>query len=129
MDILSFNLAAGKEWRLVELRGRFSRNIPQPDPELADIYTLRFQDGTASGRGAPNLYRFPFEAGEDQSLSIKPGVATLMAPVLEPEGLKEGEYFGYLERVFRWNIRNGELELSTQYETGEEAVLVYRPAS
>jgi hypothetical protein len=99
-----------------------------PDPEFTDTYSLRFQDGIASGRGAPNLYRFPFEAGRDQSLNIKPGATTLMAPFLEPEGLKEGEYFGYLERVYRWNLRDGELELSTRSETGEGAVLVYQPA-
>jgi hypothetical protein len=129
IEVLSFDLAAGKEWRLMELRGGAGFNRDMMDPEFADTYTLVFKDGAASGRGAPNLYRFLFEAGENQSLSIKPGIATLMAPIFEPEGFRESEYFGYLGRVYRWNLKDGELELFTRTETGEEAVLVYQPAS
>jgi hypothetical protein len=113
----------------VELRGGAGFNRDMLAPEFADIYTLSFKDGMAFGRGAPNLYRFPFEAGRNQGLSIKPGAATLMAPILEPEGLKEGEYFGYLGRVYRWNLGDKGLELFTRTETGEEAVLVYQPVS
>jgi hypothetical protein len=124
-----FEAVAGKDWLLVELRGGAGFNRDMMDPEFTDTYTLGFKDGMAFGRGAPNLYRFPFEAGQNQSLSIKPGVATLMAPILEPEGFREGAYFGYLERVYRWNLGDEGLELFTRTETGEEAVLVYRPVS
>jgi hypothetical protein len=139
-----FDSVTGKDWLLVELRGGpgfFSRD--RLNPEFTDAYSLRFvlstdqaSGGMASGRGAPNLYRFPFETGQDQSLGIKPGAATLMAPIIqglwetsEPEGLREEEYFGYLERASRWNLRDGDLEIFTRTEKGEEAVLVYRPLS
>jgi hypothetical protein len=123
-----FDSVMAKEWRLVELRlGTgvvFSRD--QADAEFANAYTLRFQDGTASGRGAPNTYRSPFTEGPNQSLSIKPGAATLMAPVMEPAGLPEGDYFGYLGRVYRWNLNGETLELYSAGENGETAVLTYR---
>jgi hypothetical protein len=123
-----FDLVMTKEWRLVELRlgtnAVFSRD--QLDAEFAGMYTLRFQDGMASGRGAPNIYRSPFTEGPDQSLSIQPGAATLMAPIREPEGLTERDYFGYLERVYRWNLTDEALELYTVGEDGKAAVLVYR---
>jgi hypothetical protein len=124
-----FGTVTGKEWRLAELRTTaglaFSRDAL--DAEFASIYTLEFRDGMALGRGAPNTYRFPFEQGRDQGLGIKPGATTLMAPLREPEGLAEGEYFGYLGRVYRWNVSGGALELHTKSENGEDAVLVYRP--
>jgi hypothetical protein len=117
-----------REWRLAELRQGtgivFSRD--RLGAEFANIYTLWFQDGMASGRGAPNSYRAPFTEGPNQSLSIQPGAATLMAPLVEPAGLPEGDYFGYLGRVYRWDLNGETLELYTSAENGEAAVLVYR---
>ncbi|MDR0399966.1 MAG: META domain-containing protein [Treponema sp.] len=126
-DASSFDSVAGKEWRLMELRGGVGFSRDPRESDSAGTYTLKFQDGMASGRGAPNLYRFPFEAGKNQSLGITSGIATLMAPFPEPEGFREGDYFDYLTRVYRWALRDGRLELHTKGETGEEAVLVYGP--
>ncbi|MDR2746822.1 MAG: META domain-containing protein [Treponema sp.] len=123
-----FEAVTGKEWRLAELRNGagvgFSRDTLNTGS--AGIFTLEFQDGMVFGRGAPNTYRAPFERGEGQNLGIRPGAATLMAPLGEPEGLTEGEYFKYLERVYRWNLDAGTLELHTRDENGMDAVLVYR---
>jgi hypothetical protein len=128
VEASGFDSVMAKEWRLAELKNGtgivFSRD--RLDAEFANIYTLRFQDGMASGRGAPNSYRSPFERGPNQSLSIGPGAATLMAPLREPEGLTEGDYFGYLGRVYRWDLNDGSLELHSTGEDGESAVLVYR---
>ncbi|MDR3334989.1 MAG: META domain-containing protein [Treponema sp.] len=122
-----FDQVERKDWKLTAVRlggadTGFSRDTL--GSEFASSFTLRFQGGMAGGRGAPNTYRSPFEQGADQSLSIQPAAATLMAPLWEPEGLKEHEYFGYLGRVYRWNIRDGNLELSTKGADGTEAVLV-----
>jgi hypothetical protein len=123
-----FDSVMAKEWRLAELKDGtgvvFSRD--RLAAEFANSYTLRFQDGMASGRGAPNIYRSPFEQGPNQGLSIRSGAATLMAPIVEPEGLTEGDYFGYLGRVYRWDLNAGALELHTTGKNGEAAVLVYR---
>jgi hypothetical protein len=123
-----FGQVERKDWKLTAVRlgstdTGFSRD--KLGSEFANSYTLRFQGGMAGGRGAPNTYRSPFEQGSNQSLSIQPGATTLMAPLREPDGLKEHEYFEYLGRVYRWDIRDGNLELSTRGADGTEAVLVY----
>jgi heat shock protein HslJ len=91
-----------------------------------DVFTIQFAD-QVSGRGAPNRYLGLYEAGKDRSLSIKKVAATLMAPIREPEKLKEREFFNYLENVYRWNINQGNLELLTRDEGGVEAVMVFTP--
>jgi hypothetical protein len=48
-----------------------------------------------------------------------------MAPLREPEGLKEREYFGYLSKAYHWDIKDGKLELLTKSEDGKDVVLVY----
>jgi heat shock protein HslJ len=58
-------------------------------------------------------------------MSIKNVAATLMAPIREPEKLKERDFFTYLQNTYRWTISKGNLELSTRGENGAEAVLVF----
>jgi heat shock protein HslJ len=117
-----------REWKLAALRTEAGNNILDRDQLVAggfeDVFTLRFAD-MVSGRGAPNRYSGPYEAGEDRSLSIKKVAATLMAPIREPEQLKEREFFSYLENAYRWNINQGNLEISTRGEGGAEAVMVF----
>ncbi|MDR0732379.1 MAG: META domain-containing protein [Treponema sp.] len=125
---LSFDLVLGKEWKLIEVRvdnlsTGFSREAL--GTEFPDFYTLKFQDGTISGRAAPNNYRGPFELGENQGISFNMVAATLMAPLKEPEGLKENEYFKYLEGVYRWDLKGGKLELHGRDEGGKTNVLVF----
>ncbi|GHV51536.1 hypothetical protein AGMMS49579_07070 [Spirochaetia bacterium] len=126
---LSFTDVQGKEWKLIEVRTA-PQNIPLDRAALAeegfaDVFTLSFDAGQLQGKGVPNRYRGPYEAGEGQSLEIKNVIATLMAAFREPEGLKEHEYFAYLQNTYRWNISKGNLELFTKNEDSREAVLVY----
>ncbi|GHT71659.1 hypothetical protein FACS1894110_25080 [Spirochaetia bacterium] len=126
---LSFTDVQGKEWKLIEVRTA-PLNIPLDRDALAeegfaDVFTLSFDAGQLQGKGVPNRYRGPYEAGEGQSLKIKNIAATLMAAFREPEALKEHEYFAYLQNIYRWNIGKGNLELFTKNEDGREAVLVY----
>jgi hypothetical protein len=130
----SFDLVPGKDWKLVGLRVEnldtgFTRDaLGAPGAlgvDFSNFYTLKFQDGMITGRAAPNNYRGPFELLEDQGITFNKIAATLMAPLVEPEGLKEGEYFKYLERVYRWDLRDGRLELYTKNEDGKESVLVF----
>jgi heat shock protein HslJ len=124
----SFDLVLGKEWKLVEVKVEdlstgFSRDTP--DEEFANFYTVKFEDGTITGRAAPNNYRGPFELGENQGISFNRIAATMMAPLREPEGLKENEYFKYLEGIYRWDLRDGKLELHGKSEDGLANVLVF----
>jgi heat shock protein HslJ len=117
-----------KEWKLTAIRTKpediiLDRN-QLIDEGFGDIFTLRFAE-QVSGRGAPNRYSGPYEAGKDFSLSIKNVAATLMAPIREPEKIKERGFFTYLENAYRWNINKGNLEISTRSEDGVEAVMVF----
>jgi heat shock protein HslJ len=119
-----------REWKLSELQTE-PENITFDRSRLieegfGDIFTIRFAD-RVSGNGAPNRYFGPYETGKDFSLIIKNVAATLMAPIREPEKLRERDFFNYLENVYRWNISHGSLELFTRGEGGVEAVMVFAP--
>jgi heat shock protein HslJ len=124
-----FSDVRDKEWKLIAVRiGKetiaFDRN-QLIDEGFGDIFTIRFAD-QVSGMGAPNRYFGPYEAGKDLSLSIKNVAATLMAPIREPEKLKERDFFAYLGNAYRWNLnKEKQLELSTKGEDGVEAVMVF----
>jgi heat shock protein HslJ len=124
----SFDLVRGKEWKLIEvtvetLSTGFSREAL--GTEFPNFYTLQFQDATIYGRAAPNNYRGPFELTGNQGISFDMIAATLMAPLTEPAGLKENEYFKYLEGVYRWDLKDGKLELYSKDEGGTTSVLVF----
>jgi heat shock protein HslJ len=92
---------------------------------LGEAYTLRFGPERLTGIGAPNRFTGPYTAGEGRSLSIGPAAATQMMSLVQPEGLTEREFFGYLDRVASWNLRRGLLELNSSSESGGAAVLVF----
>jgi heat shock protein HslJ len=123
----------GKEWRLIEVQTSpenivFDRD-KLIDEGFEDIFILTFDGAKASGKAAPNRYMAPYELSREkdksQTLSIKPVAGTLMAPIREPERLKEREYFIYLENAYRWDFKDGKLQLYTKNDQGAEAVLVY----
>jgi heat shock protein HslJ len=127
-----FSDVAGKEWQLAEIRTEpenivFDRNKLIAEG-FADIFTLNFSADQISGKGAPNRYFAPYElvSAPDSNISIKTVAGTLMAPIVEPEKLKEREFFAYLQNVRKWDIVNGNLELTTKSPDGREAVMVFK---
>jgi heat shock protein HslJ len=132
-SVPKFSDVRDKEWKLMAVQTEaeniaFDRNR-LIDEGFGDIFTIRFAD-RVSGIGAPNRYSAPYEAGKDLSLSIKNVAATLMAPIREPEKLKERDFFNYLGKAYRWNInKEKQLELSTKGEDGTEAVMVFAPGA
>jgi heat shock protein HslJ len=75
--------------------------------------------------GAPNRYRAPYSLGEGHTLTIGNIAATLMMGLGEPLDVAEYEYFTYLNKVTRWDIREGALELYTSDSSGTEKVLIF----
>jgi heat shock protein HslJ len=117
-----------REWKLTAVR-TVPENIILDRNQLSaegfeDIFTIQFAD-QVGGKGVANRYFGPYEAGQDLSLSIKNVAATLMAPLREPEKLTERDFFNYLENAYRWNISQGNLEISTRGKDGAEAVMVF----
>ena len=119
------------EWILEEVRtqGRtiVMDRVRLEAQGLGEVYTIQFQEGRVLGMGAPNRFFGPYTSGTGRSLAIGDLASTLMAAIIEPEGLRESEYFGFLSRVNRWGIHEGKLELYSTNSDGAEAVLVFLP--
>ena len=126
----TFNDVSGKEWILAEIRS--ARNTIQIDRQkltannIGGFFTINFQEGNVSGMGAPNRFRGPYTLGSGNALNIGLLASTLMAAFIEADELKEHEYHAYLGKVTRWNLRSGNLELTSSTPEGAEAVLVFR---
>jgi heat shock protein HslJ len=120
-----------KEWKLAAVKTGSEEFVFDRDRLIdegfGDIFTLQFAD-QITGKGAPNRYFGPYEAGKDLSLTIKSVASTLMAPIREPEKLKERDFFIYLGNAYRWNLNKAkQLEISTKGEDGVETVMVFVP--
>jgi hypothetical protein len=48
-----------------------------------------------------------------------------MAPLREPEKLREYDYFLYLQNAYKWNIANGNLELYSKGADDSEVLLTF----
>ncbi|MCL2209603.1 MAG: META domain-containing protein [Treponema sp.] len=121
-----FDKVMGRDWLLEEFRsGSVTVRIDRKKADGIDIYSVRFDAERLSGIGAPNRCFTSYTAGNDNTLSIGMTASTRMSPVFENENFREYDYFGYLEKVSRWNLHNGKLELHTSGENGE-AVLIFR---
>jgi hypothetical protein len=126
-----FSNVRDKNWELVEMRSKpenvlFDRSKLKEEG-FDNIFTLRFDATRVNGVGAPNSYAAPYTAVDNQkTISIRPAVQTLMAPLREPETLKESEFFGYLQSATKWNLVKGNFELYSKGQDGE-VVLVFAP--
>ena len=124
-NALDFSKVLGKNWTLEEIRtGQTVVRINRSAGTNA-IFTLMFEAERVSGVGAPNRYFGPYARGESAALSFGAMASTMMAALFENEALKEHEYFAYLAKVFRWDMRNGKLMLYTLNPKNEEVILVY----
>jgi heat shock protein HslJ len=125
-----FSAVLGRDWQLIALRtvggSEFDRGELEA-LEMGDAYTLRFDEDRVSGKGAPNRYFAPYELREGAGISIQAMGSTLMASFQEPPGLKEGDYFAYLQGTDRWELVGEELRLHTRDPQGREMILVYGP--
>jgi heat shock protein HslJ len=124
-----FSDVINKDWNLAEVRFK-TENIIFERGKLAgegfgDFFTLRFDAERVNGIGAPNRYFAPYTLTDKQGITIKMVSQTLMLAVREPEELKEHDFFVYLQNTTKWNIVQGNLELSSKGEDGAEAVLVF----
>ena len=130
VSMANFSDVEGKEWLLAEIRTKdgivtIDRNELKSRGFSENIFSLTFGEGRVSGVSDPNRYFAPYMLGENQSISIREIAGTLMAPLFEPEELKENEFFVYLRNAYKWDYVKGRLELYTKNEKGVETVLVF----
>ena len=125
----AFSDVLENEWKLTDVRIN-NKSINFDRNELAsqgfgDIFTLTFSSDRLSGAGAPNRYFAPYTLGENQSISVGNVAGTLMVSFMEPDKLKEHEYFMYLQNAYKWNLVKNNLELSSKGADGGDVVLVF----
>ena len=123
----------GKEWLLSEIKSKektvtLDRNKYEAS-NMGAFFTIIFQEdkiqeGRVSGTGAPNRYFGSFRTSSDKKLNIGTLASTLMAAFIEPDEIKENEYFNYLSKVSRWDLSAGKLELYS-LNNELEVVLVF----
>jgi heat shock protein HslJ len=122
-----FSDVQGREWMLAEVKG--AAETIHLDRQQLDAsgfrgaYTLTFGAERLSGKGAPNRYFGPYTTGEGRALSIGNIASTLMMGIGEPQGILEHDYFAYLGKVTRWDLRDNALELYTFDDSGAEKIL------
>ena len=126
-----FSSVVDKDWKLIEVRGD-AESITFDRGKLAeegfpDIFTLRFDKERVNGVGAPNRYFAPYTLADKLGISIKTIAQSQMAPLREPEYLKEQEFFAYLQNTTKWNIAKKNLELYSTGTDGAARVLVFVP--
>jgi len=117
------------DWMLSEIRTASETiTLDRDDPMgFGDIFTLRFEGDMVFGRAMPNTYRGPYTLGENQALAFGLMATTMMATLVEPEGLNEHQFFVHLGNVTRWGFADGNLELHAIDEYSAEAILVFVP--
>jgi heat shock protein HslJ len=126
-DNVPFSRIQGIDWNLAEVKKEAETVVIDREKAQREIYSIRFQEGIARGRGANNIYSAPYTAGENNTLSIRKIAGTYMLPLFEMENFTEYEYFRCLERTYRWEFHDWKLKLYTYDENKEEAILVFIP--
>ena len=116
-----------RDWILQEVRiGTATVKIDRTGTANENsIYTIRFDADRISGTGAPNRFFAPYTATGNSALSIGMIAGTLMAPLFERSDLRERDYFNYLQKIYRWSLINGKLELYTLDDKNLEVILIY----
>jgi len=124
-----FKDVQGKEWTLLEIKSqgktiRIDRKKLEAG-NMSGAFTVNFGEGRLSGVGAPNRYFAPYTVDSNNALSISDLASTMMAALFEPEELKESEFFDYLSKAKRWNLKSKKLEIYSADSTGAETVLLF----
>jgi heat shock protein HslJ len=125
MSNVTFNDLQDKDWYLAEVK-KMSASISIDRTDISKrIYTIRFKTARLFGTGADNAFFARYTTGKNNALSIGRVASTRAAPLFEMKDFTEYEYFQHLERVDRWDFRNGNLELHTYDENRAGVILIF----
>jgi len=115
----------GKNWYLYEvIIGTDIIRIDR-DGKPSLFYTIMFNTERFTGIGAYSRYFGPYSVKKDHSLFLRKVTSTRLGSKYETDAFNEREYFIYIERVNRWDIRLGKLELYSSNEDGTQVILIY----
>jgi heat shock protein HslJ len=123
------NELAGKDWKLTEVRiNNINTGFNRSDlarSGYTDGFTLSFDNEMIGGVGAPNRYSAPYTLKTNNQIIIALIRATLMAPIREPDKLREHDYFGYLQNAGSWSFVNNNLHINSKTEDGRTVLLIF----
>ncbi len=124
-----FTDVVGKEWKLIEVNvnGRdilFDRNTLNSE-DAGNIFTFNFDAQNISGVGAPNRYSGPYTLGREQAINMSPVRSTMMAPLKQPEKLRESDFFIYIQNIYKWDLIDTNLELYSKTENNADVRMVF----
>jgi len=122
--VASFADAIGKEWKLIEVYAQtdpFHKKVIYDREHLRKekiekTYTMVLTASSISGIAAPNTYSAPYKRGQGQEVEIQQITSTKLAPIVQPEKLQEITFFGYMQKVYEWSIKDNNLILNTKNE-------------
>jgi heat shock protein HslJ len=121
----NFNNILYKNWSLTGVKkGNDTITIDRTNVPINN-YTIRFETKDLFGAGALNRYRTIYIESKNHTLSIGRIWSTRMSPLYEMNDFKEYEYFKCLEKVSRWRLHKGNLELYTSTEDDTQVVLIF----
>ena len=124
-DNVTFSDVQDRFWNLTEVKnGSTVINIDRTNV-TRDIYTIKFQTDNLVGAGAANSYFASYTLGKSQALLIERIGSSRAAPLYEMKDFTESEYFRCLQRVNRWDLRDGKLELYTYDKNGSTVILIF----
>jgi heat shock protein HslJ len=125
VNSISFSEVQGKIWNLTEvINGSTAISVDRTDVPI-DIYTIRFDPKLLVGAGAVNFFSAHYTVGDNNLFSIGRLASTRVGNLYEMKDFTEYEYFQHLERVSRWGLHDGKLELHTCGENGDEVILIF----
>lgn len=128
--VTSFDSIKGTVWLLTEVKLGYSSIVLDrqlmSSNQMGDYFTLQFVNEGINGRAAPNRYFAPFLLVDGNNVAIRPIAGTLMSSVINIGGLNEDRYYGMLQKMSRWELRDTGLYVYSAGEMpGEEIILVY----
>jgi len=122
---VTFSEVQGRYWDLTEVKNiSASISIDRTNVPI-DIYTIKFEAKRLNGAGAVNFYYAYYTIDGNNCLSIGRVACTRVGTLYEMKDFTEYKYFQHLERVNRWNLQEGKLELYTYDENGDEVILIF----
>jgi hypothetical protein len=119
-----------KIWRLVELRiGSGATIIDRSKMDAAGqggFYVIQFTNEGINGQAAPNRYFAAYNVQITRNVTLQTLVSTQQSTTVNIGGLLEPEYYYYLQRINRWELRGGQLHLYAPLSPDGESVLIYQ---
>jgi len=122
---VTFSEVQDKVWSLAEVKNESAVISIERPSAMKIIYTVKFQNGRLIGTGADNSCFSSYTAGEDKVLSIGKIISSRMAALYEMRTFTERDYFLSLEKIDRWDLREGKLELHTYDKNGMRVILIF----